>query len=129
MRTWIFIANRNLTGFETTKVEEEIKNFLAQWKSHGKPIKANGFCFENAAIVLVADETDVQASGCSIDKINQWVRTIGQNLGIDFFDRFNVLTKDLSANWNLARFTHEVFNESINSTITSWDEFNKKAGK
>ncbi len=73
MRTWVFIANRKLTGSETTKVEEEIKNFLAQWKSHGKPIKANGFCFENAAIVLVADETDVQASGCSIDKINQWL--------------------------------------------------------
>ena len=41
-------------------------------------------------IVIAADENQLAASGCSIDSCVRLVKALGQELGIDFFDRLNV---------------------------------------
>ncbi len=128
-RTWVFIANRMLNAEEVTVVNDTLNTFVSNWKTHGTPIDAHGFCIACAAIVIAANEAEVKASGCSIDKITHTVRALGEHLGIDFFDRFNVLCKNEKGEWYLDRYHQENASESIHAMILSYLEFNKKAGE
>lgn len=127
LRTWIFVANRKLTAIESVQVENALEDFVATWSSHGTPLKASAFCFKQAAIVVVANELVAKASGCSIDKITHLVQTLGQQLRVNFFDRFNVLQKDAD-DWSIVRFSPEFHAQCISASIGSLEEFNKKAG-
>jgi hypothetical protein len=106
-------------------ISEQMKLFLSQWKSHGQSLEAKGYCLKSAALVLIADERAVQASGCSIDKINRWVRSLGETMGIDFFDRFNVLVENEDGVWTLERFNPQNVNKAITTNLTSYDELNR----
>ena len=128
-RTWVFVANRIMTEQEVDAIQEALESFVSSWKTHGTPIQANGFCFQRASIVIAANEKEVKASGCSIDKIMHTIRAIGEDVGIDFFDRFNVLCKNDNGDWILDRYHLGNASTSINSMIVSLMEFNKKAGE
>jgi len=80
---------------------------------------------KQAVLVLIADERAVKASGCSIDKINHWVRSLGESMGIDFFDRFNVLVENEDGVWTLERFNPQNTNKAINANLTSYKELNR----
>lgn len=127
LRTWVFVANRKLTAIELVKVENALQDFVATWSSHGTPLKASAFCFKQAAIVVAADEFVAKASGCSMDKITHLVQALGQQLNVDFFDRFNVLQKQADE-WNIVRFNPEFHAQCISASMVSLEEFNKKAG-
>ena len=127
-RTWVFVANRFMTSDEMERVNKALAQFVATWSTHGTPIDATAFCFESAVVVIAANESEVQASGCSIDKINQLIRAIGQQINLDFFDRFNVLNRNESGGWELGRYSSELASQCISPAITTLSEFKLKAG-
>jgi len=102
-RVLVFIGARPLDATEIQWANEQLSSFTATWQTHGKAMNATGFVFEKHAIVIVANEEGVQASGCSMDKINHLVRQMGSELGIDFFARMNTLVKE-NEQWELAKF-------------------------
>jgi hypothetical protein len=102
-RVWVFIGNRALDATETAWANEQLTAFTQTWQTHGKAMNAAGFVFERHALVIVANEEGVQASGCSMDKINHLVRQMGAELGIDFFARMNTLVKE-NDQWILSQF-------------------------
>jgi hypothetical protein len=124
-RTWVFVANRKMNEEEELRINDELKIFVSTWKSHGTPIDASGFCFEHAAIVIAANEAEVQASGCSIDKINQLVRSLGSSLNIDFFNRFNVLNRSDAGIWTIEKYTPQNANSCISANIISLNQLNQ----
>lgn len=102
-RVWVFIGARALDATEATWVNEQLIAFTNTWQTHGKAMNATGFVFAQRALVIAANEEGVQASGCSMDKINHLVRQIGNELGIDFFARMNTLVKE-NDQWVLSQF-------------------------
>ena len=124
-RTWVFIADRKMNEEEVLRINDELHRFVSNWKTHGTPIDASGFCFEHAAIVIAANEAEVKASGCSIDKINQLVRSLGSTLDIDFFNRFNVLHRMDSGQWDIERYSPHNANSCINANIISLNQLNQ----
>ncbi|MFM7596526.1 MAG: hypothetical protein ACKO4Y_10130 [Flavobacteriales bacterium] len=124
-RTWVFIANRMMSDHEVEAIQEALSHFVSSWKTHGTPIQANGFCVEKAVVVIAANESEVQASGCSIDKINQLIHTLGTSLGIDFFNRFNVLNRTDDGHWAIERYSPQNANTCINANIISLNELNQ----
>ena len=124
-RTWVFIADRKMNEVEVLRINDELHRFVSNWKTHGTPIDASGFCFEHAAIVIAANEAEVKASGCSIDKINQLVRSLGSTLDIDFFNRFNVLHRMDSGQWDIERYSPHNANSCINANIISLNQLNQ----
>lgn len=124
-RTWVFVANRKMNEEEVLRINDELQRFVSNWKTHGTPIDASGFCFEQAAIVIAANEAEVQASGCSIDKINQLVRSLGSTFDIDFFNRFNVLTRTDAGQWDIERYAPHNANTCINANIISLNQLNQ----
>lgn len=128
-RTWVFIANRPLSESEESTVNDALNDFVLNWKTHGKPLNAQAFCFEHLAIVIAANESEVKASGCSIDKINHLVHSLGLTLSVDFFNRFNVLQIGQDKIWQLTKYHQDIASTCIHTNILSLNEFNKKAGK
>ena len=102
-RVWVFIGARALDATEATWVNEQLLAFTNTWQTHGKAMNATSFVFEKYALVIAANEEGVQASGCSMDKINHLVRQMGAELGIDFFARMNTLVKE-NNQWVLSTF-------------------------
>ena len=103
-RVWVFIGKRALDGTETAWANEQLVAFTQSWQTHGKAMNASGFVFESHALVIVANEAGVQASGCSMDKINHQIRQMGAELGVDYFERMNTMVWD-NNNWALSTFS------------------------
>ena len=113
-RVWVFISNRKLSATESAWANEQLQQFTATWQTHGQTMNATGFVLEDLALVLVANEEGVKASGCSMDKINHLVRQIGNELGIDFFARINTLVKE-NDQWTLSQFDPSESRQTISA--------------
>lgn len=86
-RVWIYQSDRFLSGEETKKVEQLLEEFSASWTSHNRQLKAWSGVFYNLFIVLMVDETNADASGCSIDKSVAFLKQLQAQLGLNLFDR------------------------------------------
>jgi len=93
-RVWIYQSNRQLSDAEVERLRPVIRSFTTQWVSHSQQLKAFGDIFYNQFIVLMVDESQAGASGCSIDKSVYFVKEIENALQIDLFDRLNFTYKD-----------------------------------
>lgn len=103
-RVWVFIGNQALDATQAAWANDQLVAFTQTWQTHGKAMIASGFVFENHALVIVANEEGVKASGCSMDKINHLVKQLGAELGIDYFNRMNTLVWDNNT-WQLSTFS------------------------
>lgn len=86
-RVWVYVSNRPLTADESAFVQHNLDAFCAQWTAHNHALKARGEVFEGQLLVLMVDETQAGASGCSIDKSVHFLEALGQEIGADFFER------------------------------------------
>ncbi len=84
---WIYQSNRVFTLSEAIQIEELLKSFAKNWKSHGMPIKGYGNLFFGQFIVFMADETASGVSGCSTDTAVRLVKRIEKDFEVDMFDR------------------------------------------
>ena len=86
-RVWIYQANRPLSDGETAGIEKALAQTIADWNAHGQPLLGSAKVIYNRFVVIAADETANQPSGCSIDASTRWIKQIGEQADIDFFDR------------------------------------------
>ena len=86
-RVWVYQSNRLFSISEALEIEDLLKNFTAQWKSHGIPVKGAAHLFFGQFIVLVADETATGISGCSTDSSVRLIKDIEQRFAVNMFDR------------------------------------------
>lgn len=86
-RIWIYGADRSLNIKEQKILSEKMHDFLADWQSHGKGIRA-GFClFEGWFLVLAVDENTTKVSGCAIDASVYFLQKMENLLQINFLDK------------------------------------------
>ncbi len=86
-RVWIYQSNRLLTDTEVESIQTHVNQFCAQWASHSKQLKAAGKVVDNLFVVLMADESQAGASGCSIDSSVHFIKGIEQHFELNLFDR------------------------------------------
>ena len=86
-RLWVYQANRQLSENECAMLRKAIHDFVSQWQSHGQQVKAFGDVFHRRFVVLAADDSHNHIGGCSIDSSVAFVKQLGQQLDVDFFDR------------------------------------------
>ena len=93
-KIWIYKSNRELTSAEQAFIREELDIFIPQWASHGNQLFGGAEILENWFVVIAVDETQSMASGCSIDTSVQFMKAVGKELNLDFFDRMHVLIEN-----------------------------------
>jgi hypothetical protein len=89
-RVWIYQGHRPFTPTEATQIIALLQSFVQSWKSHGTPVKGFGSLFLDQFIILMADETTSDVSGCSTDSSVQLIRQVEQQTGVRLFDRLNL---------------------------------------
>jgi hypothetical protein len=89
-KVWIYQSSRLFLMSEAFEMEGMLNNFVANWKSHGAPVKGFANLFFGQFIVLMADETQRGVSGCSTDSSARLIKEIEKRFSVDLFNRQNL---------------------------------------
>ena len=89
-RVWVYQSTRQFTDTEAIVIAEKIQLFVNQWTAHKQGVMGDGALLYNRFVVLMADETHVGVSGCSVDSSVHFVRHLGQEFKTEFVDRWHV---------------------------------------
>jgi hypothetical protein len=86
-RVWIYQASRLFTISEALDIEEILENFSKEWNSHGADVTAFANLFFGQFIIMIADESKVQVSGCSTDSSVRIIKNIEKDFNVQLLDR------------------------------------------
>ena len=86
-RVWIYQSDRLLSDDEAQAITHHLNEFSASWVSHNRQLKAAGRLLYNRFVVLMVDESQADASGCSIDKSVHFLKQLEQAFGLSLFER------------------------------------------
>jgi hypothetical protein len=86
-RVWVYQANKQLNEAAQQYILKKARAFIDTWDSHGHPLKGSAAIYYHHFLMIALDESYNQVSGCSIDKSVHFLKELGQELNIDFFDR------------------------------------------
>lgn len=122
-RVWIYQSNQAFKAEDEDKVREYIKQFATQWVSHNQQLKAFGDLIHRQFIVLMVDESQAGASGCSIDSSVRFIKALQSEYQIDLFDRmtFTYLEGDAVKTANRDTFASLYQEGTINDDTLVFD--------
>ena len=106
-RVWIYQSDKKLTDAQAIQLQVQLDNFSTGWTAHNNQLKAKAEIRYNRFIILVVDESQAGASGCSIDKSVNFMKQIEQQFGINLFDRLNLAYRSGSEILSVPRHTFE----------------------
>lgn len=86
-RIWVYQGNRPFSDQEKEVISTQLKQFTDQWAAHGRQLAATFSIEKDQFIVLAVDESQHQASGCSIDASVHVIQHIEQQTGLTLLDR------------------------------------------
>lgn len=86
-RVWVYQSNRAFTLSETQEINALLADFAKRWVSHNQRLTAYGTIVHNRFIVLIVDEGQVGAGGCSIDRSVAFLKDLQAQYQVDLFDR------------------------------------------
>lgn len=89
-RVWVYQSDRKLSDAEALQIQVQLDNFTTGWTAHNSQLKAKAEIRYHRFLILIVDESQAGASGCSIDKSVNFMKTLEQQFGINLFDRFNL---------------------------------------
>ena len=92
---WVFCTDRALDDDSLKVLKTALIQFMNQWEAHGQPVHGSFQIYRSQLIIIASDSDKQKTTGCSIDSMVQVMRSMGERLNIDFFDRFNIpIVKD-----------------------------------
>jgi len=106
-RVWVYQSDKQLNDADVIKLQIMLDNFTTGWTAHNNQLKAKAEIRYNRFIVLIVDENQAGASGCSIDKSVRFMKDIEQQFGINLFDRFNLAYRSDEEILSVPRHTFE----------------------
>ncbi|WP_207534621.1 ABC transporter ATPase [Desertivirga arenae] len=92
-RVWIYQSDRPFTDTEKTEIEALLTAFTGQWQAHGHQLSAFAEIRFDRFLILMVDESQAGATGCSIDKSVKLMQQIEAEYKVNLFDRFNIAYK------------------------------------
>ncbi len=107
-RVWIYQASRQFNEQEEKEINEQLLQFALQWQAHARPVKGWAKLLFHRFIVLMADETETEVSGCSTDSSARVIKSLEKQYSVQFFDRLLLafLVKDKVELLPLSQFPH-----------------------
>lgn len=92
-KIWLYQTNRALASNEQEVLQNQLNEFAANWKAHGKNLEAK-FWFHNPFLLICeVDESLWGASGCSIDAKVHFLKELGNRYDSDFFVRLKTIVQ------------------------------------
>ena len=89
-RVWIYQSSRRFTEEQQKEIDEQLYQLYSQWTTHGAPVKGWAKLIFGQFIVVLADETGSNVSGCSTDGMVRIVKSIERQYDTNLFDRLTL---------------------------------------
>lgn len=89
-RLWVYQSSRPFSEKEEAEINEQLLHFYSQWKTHGEPVKGWAKLLYSQFIVVMADETGSNVSGCSTDGMVRVIKSMEKQYKVNFFERMTV---------------------------------------
>jgi len=89
-RVWVYQSSRPFVEKEEIEINEQLHHFYANWQAHGAPVKGWAKLLYRQFIVIIADETNVEVSGCSTDSSVRVIKSLERQYDVNFFDRMTI---------------------------------------
>src|SRR5690606_26664436 len=86
-RIWVYRASRLLSKEEIKQVADKLESFVQTWQSHQMDMRASFLVVEDRFVVIAADESYNEISGCGIDKSTHVVQELEHQLGVSLTDK------------------------------------------
>ncbi len=93
-RVWVYQSDRDFNSGELNSLNQILNDFTHTWTAHNQQLKASFEIRYNRFIILIVDEQQAGASGCSIDKSVHLMQDIEKQFDINLFDRFHIVWKE-----------------------------------
>ncbi|MES2426758.1 MAG: ABC transporter ATPase [Bacteroidota bacterium] len=106
-RVWVYQSDKKLADTVVQQIQERLNNFTAEWTAHNNQLKAKAEIRYNRFLILIVDETQAGASGCSIDKSVNFIKRLELEFNLNLFDRFNLAYRDADEVLSLPRHSFE----------------------
>ncbi len=87
---WVFQSNKILDSSLISQIEVDVNNFLNNWTSHNLEMKSSYKILHRLFLIISVENNFSNPSGCSIDKLINFIKNINQTYNIDFLNRLNV---------------------------------------
>ena len=92
-RVWIYSSSRPFTEPEQALIRTALQAFCEGWGTHGKGMYTSFEILHEQLLVLAVDESQLGASGCSIDASVRALRQLEESLGLDLVDQGKITLK------------------------------------
>ena len=93
-RVWIFTTAAPLAAEQSEAAQNVLAAFVADWRSHGTPVAGGCELIENRFVVIAADESLNDVSGCSIDGMFRTVADALARAGVPLADTADIAFRD-----------------------------------
>lgn len=122
-RVWIYQSNTPFPEKDIPEIRTQVQDFAQQWISHNRQLRAHGDVLHNRFVVLMVDESQAGASGCSIDKSVYFLKNLQAQYNVDLFDRmrFSYLDGDQVMTVSKEEFAQLYSEEKINNDTPVFD--------
>ena len=116
-RIWIFQSNQLISNIDIESLEKKIDAFLYSWTSHGDQLMVASKIKYNLFIIIALDESCSTASGCSIDKLVNFIKNIENEYQISLLDRLDLSYRDKNkiSVLRLDDFKRKILEKKINN--------------
>ena len=89
-KIWVYQSGRMLSLKEVEIITLETRKFIDQWTAHNMALQASCKILHDHFLVICVDEATTSASGCSIDALFRYVKSLEGSTGISFLNRTEV---------------------------------------
>ena len=86
-RVWIYQCSRKLTDAEIILLNQKATEFISTWSAHDLQLKTYFELRYGIFFILMVDEKQAAASGCSIDSSVHFIQQLENIFGVSFTNR------------------------------------------
>jgi hypothetical protein len=92
-RVWVYQADQKFSESDEKILRDRMKSFCEGWNTHGNLMPTSFEIVENQILILAVDESNLGASGCSIDSSVRTLRELEATLKINLTDQGKISLK------------------------------------
>lgn len=89
-RMWFYGLKTPMDSAQAAELKGIMDDFVGGWKAHGASLAASYRLIADQFLIIAVDESQQQATGCSIDKSVHLLQEFGTKHHMDFFNRMLV---------------------------------------
>lgn len=131
-RIWVFQANQPFSDTQEKELQLVAESFVENWTAHNRDLKASFSIVDHLFLIFTVDESAVGASGCSLDKLHQFIKGREQAMQLNLLNRLLVAIPGIeqASVYKLSEFTDRIEKGEFSGnqivydcTITTREEF------